>query len=299
MNNNEYNCEETEYVFVELYPKTENEPQEHTLTHERENAKKNNAVKSGSRLKTLFSRNARGRKTENPNDDEMNSTSLSSRDDERMDAPDNLSISSFDLCDEEMADMDIEIELETDPECADVIGDVLVGPCAGVINNDSMHLELSQCPSASASVCTDTMFETMREDATVTSLISKNVGSANASTAAATSETKQSGHSRLSNKKRRKKLKKQKKAAAAAAAAEALEASKKPKDSNPATATKSSAPVVTVPVATHLSPRYSKKKQAANIAVLCAAQSLAQYRQEIGIGNITLTQSPNMNIRST
>lgn len=295
MNNNENKCEDNEYVFVELYPTTENDLQGNRDRHDHgvENMKKNKAVKSGSRFKTLFSsRSASARKGDTNAD--MNTT----KDDTRNRPSDDFWMNSFDLCDEEFADMDIEIDGpidmdldDIDPKSHNVIAETIAGPGADAdaINSDSLHLELSQCPSASASVCTETMFDTLLTDAN--SVIASN---------GTVSDDKQTTHSRLSNKKRRKKLKKQKKAAAAAAAAEAL-ASKQSQNKTcstvaPSPATSFALPV-SIPVSLTLTPK--SRKKAASIAVLCAAQSLAQYRQEIGIANMGMASAPSMNIRST
>jgi hypothetical protein len=78
---------------------------------------------------------------------------------------DEFSISSFDLCDEELTDledMDFEIDgqISMDIEMGPKSPDIDTDPVSENLNT-SLHLEL--CPSASASVCTETLFETLKE----------------------------------------------------------------------------------------------------------------------------------------
>ena len=189
--------------------------------------------------------------------------------DNSSDSDDDFSLSSFDLCDE---------ELELDTKDAEM-ENVQESSCKGMpMDDNSLHVT----PSV-ASVCTETMLESMKEAAPVTDVTPslkkskqkgahpRSVSNANSTASASTATT--SNLSRLSNKKRRKKIKQQKKAAAQMAAAEALAAQAVKVN----TARKSST--------TPTSPK-SKKKAAANatsIAVLCATQSLAQYRHEMGM----------------
>ena len=184
---------------------------------------------------------------------------------------DDFSLSSFDLCDEELAIDTSDAEMKLVEEASSEDG--------------SLHL--SQSPSV-ASVCTETMFDTMKDhdanagDATKngkdsekqTAKNSRPRSVSNANSTASTS-TNAGNHCRLSNKKRRKQVKQQKKAAAAAAAAEALAS-----QSTPQPKVASTQPINTVV------PNAKIKSNATSIAVLCATQSLAQYRQEIGLMNV-------------
>jgi hypothetical protein len=182
---------------------------------------------------------------------------------------DNFSLSSFDLCDEELAIDTSDAEMKLAEE-------------------DDGSLHLSQSPSV-ASVCTETMFDTIKDqdgnagetskDGTAsqeqTAKNSRPRSVSNANSTASTSSNAGNHSSRLSNKKRRKQVKQQKKAAAAAAAAEAL-ASQSPHQ----TKVLSPKPIITVV------PNAKIKSNATSIAVLCATQSLAQYRQEVGLINV-------------
>jgi len=197
--------------------------------------------------------------------------------DEHNDAKDDddFSLSSFDLCDEELA---IDAIDTSDAEMK----------LAEEATSDDGSLHLSQSPSV-ASVCTETMFDTMKDqdgnagetakDGTAsqeqTAKNSRPRSVSNANSTASTSSNAGNHSSRLSNKKRRKQVKQQKKAAAAAAAAEAL-ASQSPHQ----TKVSSPKPIITVV------PNAKIKSNATSIAVLCATQSLAQYRQEIGLMNV-------------
>jgi hypothetical protein len=283
MNNNDHKCEENEYVFVELSPKLENADKSQNKKTNRfksKNKRANEAAKSSSRVNaamTLFS--SKGAKTQDLKKVSMDSDEI------RTCPSDEFSISSFDLCDEELTDsedMDFEIDgqISMDIEMGPKSPDIDTDPVSENLNT-SLHLEL--CPSASASVCTETLFETLKE--TTSSNVSGKVPG------------KEPSHSRLSNKKRRKKLKKQKKAAAAAAAAEALASQTKQKKAANASR---SVPTVTMPVSspTPLSSSPNSRKKAASIAVLCAAQSLAQYRQEVGVANVKIV-TPKMKFHST
>mmetsp|Transcript_4050 Transcript_4050/g.7772 ORF Transcript_4050/g.7772 Transcript_4050/m.7772 type:complete len:296 (+) Transcript_4050:102-989(+) len=210
------------------------------------------------------------------------------------DCDDDFSISSFDLCDEELAIDTSNADMKHDKQGRDDIDD-----------DDDESLRLSQSPSV-ASVCTETLFESMKDQgADVSSSVSTMAtdnksesmtftntkksrarSESNANSTASSSST--AGYSnatslcpsasRLSNKKRRKKIKQQKKAAAAAAAAEALAA---------ANSRLKQANTPTVNVAS-TSAKQKKKcnATATSIAVLCATQSLTQYRQEIGLLNV-------------
>ena len=283
MNNNDHKCEENEYVFVELSPKLENSDKSQNKKNSRfkiKNKRANEAAKSSSRVNaamTLFS--SKGAKTQDLKKVSMDSDEI------RTCPSDEFSISSFDLCDEELTDsedMDFEIDgqISMDIDMGPKSPDIDTDPVSENLNA-SLHLEL--CPSASASVCTETMFETLKD--TTSSNASGKVPS------------KEPSHSRLSNKKRRKKLKKQKKAAAAAAAAEALASQTKQKKAANASR---AVPTLTMPVSspTPLPSSPSTRKKAASIAVLCAAQSLAQYRQEVGVANVKIV-TPKMKFHST
>lgn len=193
--------------------------------------------------------------------------------DNSSDSDDDFSLSSFDLCDE---------ELELDTEDAEM-ENVEESSCKGMpMDDNSLHVT----PSV-ASVCTETMLESMKDAAPVSDVTPslkkskqkgarpRSVSNANSTASASTATT--SNLSRLSNKKRRKKIKQQKKAAAQMAAVEALAAQ--------AVKAKTSANTASKSTTTPASPK-SKKKAAANatsIAVLCATQSLAQYRHEMGM----------------
>lgn len=130
---------------------------------------------------------------------------------------------SFDLCDEELGD------------------------------------DLSQCPSASASLCSENLFQ-ITESCDSTKDVLKNSKNAQSSS-----------YSRLSNKKRRKQIKKMKKAEAAAFAAAAL--------ANRASAKVSE--VSQVPNKKVMSTKACKS----SIAVLCATQSYAEFRNECQVRN--------------
>lgn len=187
--------------------------------------------------------------------------------DNSSDSDDDFSLSSFDLCDE---------ELELDTKDAEM-ENVQESSCKGMpMDDNSLHVT----PSV-ASVCTETMLESMKDAAPVADVTKqkgarpRSVSNANSTASASTATT--SNLSRLSNKKRRKKIKQQKKAAAQMAAAEALAAQ--------AVKAKTAANPASKNTTTPASPK-SKKKAAANatsIAVLCATQSLAQYRHEMGM----------------
>jgi|AntRauTorckE5430_2_1112549.scaffolds.fasta_scaffold16503_2 hypothetical protein len=200
---------------------------------------------------------------------------------------DDFSLSSFDLCDEDLAIDTSNAEMQN------------VKEAAVPEDSDDGSLHLSQSPSV-ASVCTDTMFDTMKEHDRNYVTADDNLGqktktknsrprsSSNANSTASTS-TSCGKLSRLSNKKRRKQIKQQKKAAAAAAAAEAL-------------ASQSVNQTKDAPVSTHITnfstaaiPKMKKKSNATSIAVLCATQSLVQYRQEIGLVNVNASGNRTLN----
>jgi len=134
---------------------------------------------------------------------------------------------SFDLCDEEMVD------------------------------------DLSQCPSASASLCSETLFQLTEHGVSKTNEVNENQMHIDSFPV----------RSRLSNKKRRKQIKKMKKAEAAAVAAAALASREKLKALDV--------------------PRGPKKKITSsskgckinNIAVMCATQSYAEFRDECNAKN--------------
>lgn len=220
--------------------------------------------------------------------------------DDCHDNDDDFSISSFDLCDEELAidtshaEMDHDAQGKFDTDDSD--------------DDEEESLRLSQSPSV-ASVCTETLFESMKDQVTAeassfapaangneakTSTTCSNAkksrarSESNANSTASSSSigigqatSACSNTSRLSNKKRRKKIKQQKKAAAAAAAADALAAaqSRLKQTNNTSTATSSS-------LASISKPKKKCNATTTSIAVLCATQSLTQYRQEMGILNV-------------
>jgi hypothetical protein len=91
--------------------------------------------------------------------------------------------------------------------------------------------------------------------------------------------------SRTSNKKRRKKLKLMKKAHAAAVAAKNLSGKTSSSSSRVSTSASSKGVVVSTNSSTKFlassTPRSSSSKKVANIAVICATESLAAYREEV------------------
>lgn len=213
----------------------------------------------------------------------------------QRDCDDDFSLSSFDLCDEELAIDTSDAEIQDEERPLIDIGN----------DDDDESLHLSQSPSV-ASVCTETMFETMKDQdikcTTAPSFSNSNAadhdnfeskGSSDAATKKSRARSESNANStassstahgtsvnttssRLSNKKRRKKIKQQKKAAAAAAAADALVASQ----------SRQKQTTTTVSPALCTVPKTHKKCNATSIAVLCATQSLTQYRQEIGLLNV-------------
>lgn len=134
---------------------------------------------------------------------------------------------SFDLCDEEMVD------------------------------------DLSQCPSASASLCSETLFQLTENGVSKTNEIKENQRPIDSFPV----------RSRLSNKKRRKQIKKMKKAEAAAAAAAMLASREKSKASDVLRGSKKK---IT---------SSSKGCKNNNIAVMCATQSYAEFRDECNSKN--------------
>lgn len=168
------------------------------------------------------------------------------------------------------------------------------------------ELSLSQSPSASASVCSEAMFEELNANPLMLSNVSTSIADPEPETREKPLErrdsiaslheepTKQSSQeqkdpidvddqnssypsssagSRISNKKRRKQIKRQKRAAAAAAAAEAL------------IAQHSNTPTVPSALVKNKKGNNSRSTTTPNpkapVAVLCAHQSLAEYRNEM------------------
>lgn len=250
MNKNGNNYEDSEYVFVQ-FESSENQ------------IKGKNMMPKGTKGRNSFDFASSG------HDSSPAHIGVDEHNDAKDD--DDFSLSSFDLCDEELAIDTSDAEMKLVEEAT----------------SDDGSLHLSQSPSV-ASVCTETMFDTMKDqdgnagettkDGTASqNQTAKNSRPRSVSNANSTASTSSNAgnHSRLSNKKRRKQVKQQKKAAAAAAAADAL-ASQSPHQ------TKVASPKAIITVV----PKAKIKSNATSIAVLCATQSLAQYRQEIGLMNV-------------
>lgn len=123
--------------------------------------------------------------------------------------------------------------------------------------------DLSQCPSASASLCSETLFQLTETGESKTKEVKENQSPADSFPV----------RSRLSNKKRRKQIKKMKKAEAAALAAAALASRGRMQSSDVSNVSKKKAT------------SSSKVCKNSNIAVLCATQSYAEFRDECNAKN--------------
>lgn len=123
--------------------------------------------------------------------------------------------------------------------------------------------DLSQCPSASASLCSETLFQLTETGESKNKETKENKSPSDSFPV----------RSRLSNKKRRKQIKKMKKAEAAAVAAAALAARGRLKASDVSHVSKKKAT------------SSSKACKNNNIAVMCATQSYAEFRDECNAKN--------------
>lgn len=350
MNNHELKYDDKEYVFVELFESNDNKnvniDNENIIDHTRKMTKSNGLKLTKHPFAKSKWNNANGNSTSTATGMKFQKVQCQDQHDNVDDDDDNFSLSSFDLCDEDImpCEMDCDVNVHFDTSLIQKTGTAAVTSTTGTgIANDAYSLHLSQSPSASASVCSERMFDSIKDHDTsqnsndnendsesqnedadsdvkmdtddLTAAVISTVNNAKSTTTTNSSSGTQAkkkkepsstphaststtatlsnavaGHSRLSNKKRRKKIKKQKKAAAAAAAVQSLAA-----QSHKTSITETTS-AVTKKTSTSSSTSVNHKKTTSSssssartsIAVLCATQSLAQYRQEIGLANVNM-----------